>query len=285
MDRRDFLKISALSALMLKSTELFPFRLKFDDETELVKKFISELDYSKKSLSNSELVKYVGSRFIGTPYEAGTLDVNQEEQLVIHISGLDCVTFVENVITFIKMIQSDEKDIRDYSAELMNIRYRDGKIEDYTSRLHYFSDWIYDNEKKSLVVNITKDIGGERYDKEINFMTTHKDAYPLLKNNTTYVEKLKAIEDEINTRKMYYIRKSKINQYYEALETGDIFAVTTEIKGLDVTHTGYIYKKGDDAHIIHASQKFGKVMISDDTIKEYLSSIKKSTGVMIARLV
>lgn len=285
MDRRDFLKISALSALMLKAGKLFPSKFLIDDETELVKKFIAGLDYSMKSESNSSLVKYIGEKFIGTSYEAGTLDVNSEEQLVIHISGLDCVTFVENVITFLKMIRSGEKDIRDYSDELMNIRYREGVIEDYTSRLHYFSDWIYENERKSIVKNITKEIGGERYDKEINFMSTHKDAYPLLKKNPEFVKKIKDIEDDINTRKMYYIRKGKIDEYYSMLESGDIFAVTTEIKGLDVTHTGYIYKINDDAHIIHASQAAGRVLVSDGTIKEYLSSIKKSTGVMIARLV
>jgi len=283
MDRRDFLKITALSALILNAGKLFPFKRIFDDETDLVKKFISGLDYSMQSESLPDIIKYVGEKLTGTPYEAGTLDVNKDEKLVIHFSGFDCVTFVENVLAITKMIRADEHDIRDYSAELMDIRYRNGKIEDYTSRLNYFSDWIYDNENKGIVKNITKEIGGERYDKELNFMTTHKDAYAPLKNNPELVKKMKSIEDDLNTREMYYIKKGKINEYYSELQTGDIFALTTEIKGLDVTHTGYIYMKGSTAHIMHESQAAGEVIVSSNSLKEYLSSIKKSTGVMIAR--
>ena len=282
MNRRNFIKSSVLAAIFLKVGKLFPAKIGYDDEIKKVKDFISGLDYSLKSETTSDLIKYIGSKFIGTPYEAGTLDINDNEELVIHISGLDCVTFVENVLTFMKMIRSEESDIKDYTNELMNIRYRNGRIDDYTSRLHYFSDWIYENEKKSLVKNITQEIGGEEYNKEINFMTTHKDSYPSLKNNPEFLERMKQIEADISSRIMYYIRKENISNFYSNLQTGDIFAVTTEIKGLDVTHTGFIYKLNDKTHILHASQAVGEVVISKNTIKEYLSSIKKSTGLMIA---
>ena len=55
----------------------------------------------------------------------------------------------------------------DYEKEILNLRYRDGKLTDYTSRLHYFSDWIFDINKRGIGKDITKEIGGEKYNLKV----------------------------------------------------------------------------------------------------------------------
>ena len=115
-------------------------------------------------------------------------------------------------------------------------------MDGYPSRLHYFTDWIADNEQKGVVKDITRDIGGVPYNKNIDFMTTHIDSYKQLKGNDAYIQQMRTVEDMINSRDKYYIPKGEVDNFYDSLQTGDIIATTTDIAGLDVTHTGYIYK-------------------------------------------
>lgn len=286
MDRRNFIISGFLlsGALFIPKYNLFPSLLKSFDEIELIKQKLADFSKSMNEMDLPSLIAAIAKDFLGTPYEAGTLDVNTDgEELVLKISSLDCVTFVENVLTFSRLVYSGKLTIGDFKNKLSEIRYRKGVIEDYTSRLHYFSDWIYDNEKKGIVKNITEDIGGTLYDKEINFMTSHTDSYPQLKNNKSFVRKMYEIEDNINLRKKYYLKRYGLKQNQSQIQTGDIIALTTEIAGLDVTHTGIALNDNGQVLFLHASQKAGEVIISNEGLLGYINSIKKCTGVMVAR--
>lgn len=256
-----------------------------DYEEKLVKKKLASFDESLRSESIKKIIETVGLSFLGTEYVAGTLDEDvYSEKLVIKISGLDCVTFVENTLAVSRTIQAGSQSIEDFKDELRTIRYRSGKIEGYTSRLHYFSDWIYDNEKKGLVKDITKKIGGVPYNKKINFMSAHRSSYKQLNiDDGESLSVIKGIENEINKRDLYYIPKNEVDTYYDDLQTGDIIATTTEIKGLDVTHTGYVYKKKGKTYFLHASLSAAEVIVSKEELKAYLKSDKKKTGIMVCR--
>ncbi len=170
----------------------------------------------------------------------------------------------------------------DYKAELKKIRYRDGVINGYSSRLHYFCDWIWDNESKGIVKNITADIGGVSYSKNIDFMSTHTNPYKQLADSAE-LEGIKASEDAINSRYYYYIPTKDISKSYDLMQTGDIIATTTSIGGLDVTHTGYVYKEAGGTYFMHASSKSKKVIISGEELQEYVAGDSKKTGIMVAR--
>ncbi|MGV8017833.1 MAG: N-acetylmuramoyl-L-alanine amidase-like domain-containing protein [Ignavibacteria bacterium] len=267
---------------------LVPFGLNSgtDDDYEIkaVKKKLKSFDRSLSDSDISDIIFTVGKSFIGTEYVAGTLDKNtKSEKLVIKISGLDCVTFVENTLAISRIIKRGNFDFDSYKDELTKIRYRDGEINGYSSRLHYFTDWIYDNEKKGIVADITKSIGGIPYYKTINFMSSHADSYKQLADNSDIVDEMKDIEKKMNRRDLYYIKKSEVDDYYESLQSGDIIATTTNIEGLDVTHTGFIYKKNGKTHFLHASITKGEIIISKEELKEYLKGNKKQTGIIVAR--
>jgi len=287
MDRRNFIKSGLLlsGALFIPKNNLFPPVANSFDEIELIKKKLADYGKSLNDMDLPSLISSIGQDFLGTPYVAGTLDVNtEEEKLILKISSFDCVTFVENVLTFSRLIYIQNKSsVDDFRNELTKIRYRNGVIDDYTSRLHYFCDWIYDNEKKGIVKDITEDIGGILYDKEINFMTSHTDSYPQLKNNKSLVRKMYEIEDSINLRKKYYLKRFGLKQNQSQIQTGDIIALTTEIAGLDVTHTGIALNDNGKVLFLHASQKAGEVIISNEGLLGYINSIKKCTGIMVAR--
>jgi hypothetical protein len=114
-------------------------------------------------------------------------------------------------------------------------------------------------------------------------MTSHTDSYKQLKNNSEYRDTMSNIETEMNQRQLYYIPKNIVDNYYDSLKTGDIITTTTDIAGLDVTHTGFIYKDDTGTYFLHASITKKEVIISDVELKEYLKSNKKQTGIIVAR--
>lgn len=285
--RRNFIKTSALSAIFLSSVPQAvksmtnPF---WDDYDEVIckKKFKLLIDGDVKSMSIGDAIAEVGKSFIDTDYVAGTLDKNMSESLVINLTGLDCVTFVENCLVFARCIKQGKTSFDDYKAELKKVRYRDGKIDGYSSRLHYFCDWITNNEDKGIVKNITADIGGVSYNKNIDFMSTHTKSYKQL-SNSSELDGIVAAENAINSRYYYYIPTKDISKSYDQMQTGDIIATTTSIGGLDVTHTGYVYKESGGTYFMHASSKSKRVIISGEELQEYVAGDSKKTGIMVAR--
>lgn len=287
LTRRNFIKTSALSAIFLSAVpqSLKSFNNVFwDDYDEVLcrKKFKLLLGNEVQKLPIGDVIAEVGKSFIDTDYVAGTLDKNKSESLVINLTGLDCVTFVENCLVFARCVKQGKTTFDDYKAELKKIRYRDGVINGYSSRLHYFCDWIWDNESKGIVKNITADIGGVSYSKNIDFMSTHTNSYKQLADSAE-LEGIKASEDAINSRYYYYIPTKDISKSYDLMQTGDIIATTTSIGGLDVTHTGYVYKEAGGTYFMHASSKSKKVIISSEELKEYVAGDSKKTGIMVAR--
>ncbi len=225
----------------------------------------------------------IGKMFIGTPYVAKTLEIGVTESLVINLHELDCTTFVENVLAFNLMLQQHKTDFNSFTKFLETIRYKNGKMDGYASRLHYFSEWIANNEKKELIRNITTEIGGVEVSKEINFMSTHRDLYPFLKNEDNY-KKIQASEKFLNHKSLCILPQNQIEANEHLIRSGDIIALTTSINGLDITHTGIATREADGRiHLLHASTGSMEVEVSQLPLSDYLKGIKSNTGIMVAR--
>ena len=225
----------------------------------------------------------VGKTFLGTPYVAKTLEIGDIETVVINLHGLDCTTFVENVLAFTLLLQEEKTDFDSFAENLETIRYKNGKLDGYASRLHYFSEWIANNEQKGLLKDMSSEIGGQEITKEINFMSSHRDLYPFLKNNANF-EKIQASENYLNNESICFLPQEEIEANEHLIESGDIIALTTSIKGLDITHTGIASREKDGRiHLLHASSS-GEVKISEQPLVDYLKKVNKNTGIMVARL-
>ncbi len=241
-----------------------------------------EKNLSQKPIN--EIITQIAKHFIGTDYQAHTLDKIEEEKLIINLTGMDCYTFLESAIVFARCIKQGKMNFHDYIRELENIRYRNGKLIDYTSRLHYFSDWIYDLNKRKIGEDITKKIGGIPYRKKINFMSTHLESYPKLKNKK-FLTKIIEIEKNITSRSYYFIPQHEIEKVEDKIKEGDIIGITTNIEGLDISHTG-IAVRGEDGrvYLLHAPNIGNKVQITEKPLAEYVKLNKKQTGIVILRI-
>ena len=223
--------------------------------------------------------------FLGTPYVAHTLEMTPGETFVINLREMDCITFMENVIALSLTAKSGELSFDKFMDELRKMRYRNGNIDDYASRLHYTTDWFYENEKRGLVKNISQCLGGVKETKKINFMSAHRDAYRQLKTDDAMWWKIKTMEDTINKRGgFYYLPKQEIAKAAPMIPHMSVIAFTTSIAGLDVSHVVFAYRKEDKLTFIHASSTEEKVVIDDKTLEDYCDSQESCTGIIVIKI-
>ncbi|CAM2065453.1 DUF1460 domain-containing protein [Sulfidibacter corallicola] len=230
-----------------------------------------------------ELMVVIGETFLGIPYEGYTLESETGEDLVVRFDRYDCFTFAESVLALARTLKIPRADFERYRGELRTIRYRDGTIDGYPSRLHYTSDWAHDNHQKGVVVDITRQIGGEPYPKTIDFMTKHRPSYPALAKSEADWKTMQEVERAINQRKRFYIPKAKVRDKENLIQDGDIVAITTSIKGLDVVHVGLAVRRQGRIHMLHASSRNQKVEITEQPLHDYLAKHKTQTGLMVFR--
>ena len=225
---------------------------------------------------------HFAKKMLGTPYVAGTLDVNNEETLVVHLDKVDCTTLVETVLALAIADQQGKQNFEAFKEALMLVRYRDGHLAGYSSRLHYFSDWIKNNEAKGLVRECTSDTKISLSSKlSLNFMSTHSDSYLPMKKDTSLISQVALFEKAWQGVEVRFIPKEKLNQSSNELKikNGDILAITTNIKGLDVVHVGFAYWKQGKLHLLHASSVAGKVIMDNQSLYDYSKNKKAHTGV------
>jgi len=243
---------------------------------------VLELYSEDKDVATSALMLKVGSFFLETPYVAHTLETG-EEQLVINLREMDCTTFAENCLAISRTIKGDKHTFEQFCSELQFIRYRDGIIDAYPSRLHYFCDWIFNNAQKNLIGDMSEAIAQTPFPKKINFMSTHPDSYRQLKESASLVDLIAAQEKEISARKMFFIPETKVAELESKLRDGDIAGITAGIEGIAIQHVVILIRKEGRIHLMHASSKAEKVAVSDFTLEEYLLNSKSASGIMLAR--
>lgn len=232
----------------------------------------------------NELIAHVGMELRGIPYSGGTLE-GSVEKCRVSLKGLDCVTFFESSLAIARLIRvGTPLDASHLQDEVQRLRYRGGVVEGYTSRLHYFVDWGSENQVNGVVHDITGSFERASPDnRRINFMSNHVNAYAALKESPENVERIMKIEDAINSRKRHYLKKAYIGETEENLLTGDIIGITTTIQGLDVSHTGMVYRDEEGrVRLLHASLKQKKVIL-DVELAKYLAGNRKQTGIIVLR--
>ncbi|NOR34771.1 MAG: DUF1460 domain-containing protein [Bacteroidales bacterium] len=258
--------------------ELIVYQLK---DKEILEQLI-ELYSAENEEETSALMVKVGSFFQETPYVAHTLET-EEEQLVINLREMDCTTFAENCLAISRTIQSKSQTFEQFTSELQFIRYRDGIIDAYPSRLHYFCDWIFNNVQKNLIGDMSEAIAQTPFPKQINFMSTHPDSYRQLKESAPLIDLIAAQEKEISARKMFFIPETEIAEAESKLMDGDIVGITTSIEGIAIQHVVILIRQEGRIHMMHASSKAEKVVVSELTLEEYLLNNKSASGIMLAR--
>ena len=259
-------------------------RFHCDGDTTLINDLLRQGNESGITDANA-LVEFFARRLLGTPYVAHTLEAD-EEVLTINIHQLDCLTFIETLYALTRATMAGRYSWRDYAANIENVRYRGGKMGDYSTRIHYISEWIIDNHVRGNLVEVTPDLPHASYMvKNIDYMTRNPGQYRQLKNDTAMVEKIR--RHELRNHRFPYLKRSWLNDkaVKTELRSGDFVSLVTNAEGLDVSHNGIIVKdeKGDP-YLLDASMSGGKVMLQTKPLYKYLEKSKTNIGIRVFRM-
>jgi len=233
------------------------------------------------TLPIGELTARIGRTFVGAPYVPGTLEAEGPERLIVNLRTFDCVTFVESSLALARAAKLGG-GYDTFKRELMRIRYRDGKLNGYPSRLHYFSEWIANNQEKGIVRNITRELGGIEDREPIRFMTSNADRYRQLADESVRRE-IRETEERLSQVPRYYIPEDRIVSIASRIRNGDVIAATSVLEGLDVVHTGLALWVDDELHLMHAPLVGKSVEISKVPLAERIQAIETQDGIMVAR--
>ena len=234
------------------------------------------------ALPMGELVAQIGSTLTDRPYRAGTLEEPGDEHLVVNLREFDCVTFVESSFALARTVKAGDTDAAGFKKQLQLLRYRGGVINGYPSRLHYFTDWIFDNAARKNVTDITMKTGGVIDPRPINFMTGHRDSYPPLAREEVF-RTIARTETVLTSRARYVLPRAKVASALPFLRSGDIVGVMTSTEGLDCSHTGLVAVNDGVTRFLHAPLSGGHVQFSRGSLAEYIQEHASRTGIVVAR--
>jgi len=236
-------------------------------------------------------VARVGEMAVGAPYRANTLEEYLaaagasplREPLTAYLTGFDCVTLVESALAIARASARSRAGWDDFAREVERMRYRGGVRAGYTSRLHYFSEWIADNARRGLVRDLGPELGAVEDARPLRFMTTHRSAYRALADDGVYRE-IGEMERRLDASPRHLVPTARIASVLDRIRTGDVLAFATSIEGLDCTHTGLAYRdRAGVMRVLHAPLSGGVVQISRGTLPQYVAGLRTPTGILVAR--
>ena len=246
-------------------------------------------DAKAQSASKTCFPLFFARKFLDVPYVAHTLEINDTEELVVNVDELDCTTLVETVTALTLCAYQKQFIWAAFLNNLRNMRYRNGVIDGYPSRIHYFTDWIVTNQKAGIVSEIQQPNPPFTAIQtvKVNYMSEHPQSYKALKAHPEFVPEIRKMEARIMGQKFRFIPKSEVKDtkaMREAIHDGDIIAITCNKPGLDIAHLGFAVWRQDGLHLLNASQLHKKVVEEPMTLYQYLQKHPSHTGIRIIRI-
>lgn len=244
--------------------------------------------FAHSDANTAALIVAIARELRGIPYVAKTLENDSTENLVVNLRQLDCTTYVENVLAIYMCVKNNKASFADYCDYLRKIRYTGGKVG-YSTRQHYFTEWIEENTKDGFVheIQLPNPPFTAVQHLRINFMSTHTTLYPMLKNNPEMTALIACMEKRLSGKEFRYIPKSAITNsklLRSTVKDGDIIAITTSKSGLDTSHIGIAVWHNDGLHMLNASQIHKKVVEEPMTLYRYMQKHPSQTGIRIIRV-
>ena len=237
---------------------------------------------------NAEILHFA-RLFLGRPYVAHTLEINDVEKLVVNTRQLDCTTLVENVVALTLCHQQGKRSFNDFCTMLQALRYRQGILDNYPSRLHYFTDWIVDKSEMGLVSEIQMDKAPltALQTIKVDYMSLHPKTYKTLAAHPEFIPQIITQEKALTGKTFHYIPKTEVKNtklLRSVIKDGDILAITCSKPGLDIAHLGFAVWRKDGLHLLNASMLHHKVIEEPMTLRQYLYKYPSHTGIRVVRL-
>jgi hypothetical protein len=291
---RKVLSVIFLVVLTIEFAEaesLLPFGTVFKGRDRFDRLVASAREGNWKSLPIGERTATVGRALVGTRYRSYTLEIdNRVEAPSVNFTGMDCWTFYEIALGFARML---DEPVENWAPErlLRYIeldRYRGGQCTgEYLSRLHYLEDWLADNDRRGLVEDLARSLGGVSVPHSAREMTVGWRHYRYLAKNRSLLGPLRQMEARVSSRPLCQIPKSRVASIEGRLRSGDVIGIISrDGRNLfSTSHVGLALRAADGSlHFMHASspRNYGRVVI-DSTLSSYLNRYRSDSGILVAR--
>ena len=280
-----------ICSVALASTSRLPFNTIFKGQDQFNRLVAKAKAGNWKALPIGERTAAVGQALIGTRYKHFTLEIdNRIESPSANFQGMDCWTFFEIALGFARMLNEPESN---WTPErLLHYieldRYRGGECTgDYLSRLHYLEDWLYDNDRRGLVNDLTRALGGQTVPHSAREMSAGWRHYRYLAANRSLLGPLARMEANVSSRPLYEIPKSQVARIEPKLRSGDIIGIISRDRSgvYSTAHVGLALRTSDGVlHFMHASSpsNYGRVIV-DEELSKYLYRYRSNSGILVAR--
>lgn len=238
--------------------------------------------YREREKPLNELILKAAMLRQGTEYVASTLEV-EPERLIVDLNHTDCILFVESSLAMAQIAKSADTSYNAFCRRIQELRYRNGTVNGYSSRIHYTSEWIEQAQNNGFLKEISGEIAGTPLNQSFSFMSSHASRYRQLASSPAEIKKIAETEQRLNEKEYYYIPKEKLKEYVSKIESGDIICFCTSVKGLDIAHVAIAVWIDGKLTFIHASMGAMKVIIEPQTMQDYLNSLKSNIGIRVVR--
>jgi cell wall-associated NlpC family hydrolase len=219
---------------------------------------------------------HLATYFLGKPYVAFALSKENPEQLITDLSGFDCVTLFDNVFALYTSKGIDSS----YINQLIKVRYfHPGRIT-YENRNHYFSSTIQKLEKSGYLSQVRESKFEVSSPKSLDVLSEHlkKHRYQIS------IDSIEHMEKQFSTAHLTYFPTKSIPKILPFIQEGDLVLFVTNNKNMDYHHVGFLIKKGNNWHVLHASQQYKKVIVSPENLEEYMRKHSSFPGIQIYHL-
>jgi hypothetical protein len=288
---KPLLTLLLICSVALASESRLPFNTIFKGQDQFNRLVAKAKAGNWKALPIGERTAAVGQALVGTRYKHFTLEIdNRVESPSVNFQGMDCWTFFEIALGFARMLNEPESNWTPerllYYVEMD--RYRGGQCTgEYLSRLHYLEDWLYDNDRRGLVEDMTRQLGGQSVPHSAREMSAGWRHYRYLAANRSLLGPLARMEANVSSRPLYEIPKSKVAGIEPKLRSGDVIGIISRDRSgvYSTAHVGLALRKSDGVlHFMHASSpnNYGRVIV-DDELSKYLYRYRSDSGILVAR--
>lgn len=254
-----------------------------DDQALLLKAWFDSAGPKRNKESFGKLVTRVARLQLGRLY-VDPPQVHAPERLAVELETFQCVSFVESTLAVARCTWSDQRNGECFLRELQSFRYRNGIMEGYGSRLHYFTDWIDDNTRRGHFRNLSIELGGTAESFDFTFMTSHPLRYPALTDRRALAAVV-AAEERLSGRPHVVLDHAAVSANSHRLRSGDLVAIVSDkYPGLRIRHAGFIDRNAQGLpRLLHASSSHKRVMITAADIAGYMTTRPDRRGVVALR--
>jgi hypothetical protein len=224
-----------------------------------------------QSAQSAHDLSLIGLQFLGKPYAIHALSDENPEKLVADLNAFDCVTFIENSLALFHSRGIDSI----YRKSLIHHRYAGDSIV-YEKRYHYFSDAM--RQLQFPLLGTSEML--LKAPKSFSFLSSYLSSKPASQID---IERLRARERELSKQSFLYTPNATLEKLVPLLKSGDLIGFVSKKASIDFLHTGMVYRKNGNVYLLHASQEYKRVMISNLTLVDYLKTHKQFIGVCAFR--